>query len=98
MGWAGKNSKSRKMGKKGVQRTLAERQAEVRPIIEKMVELGLNTACEEGGELYKLMKRYVQEGERVEVSIPFPAAGGKLTGVLATNVREQVWVKIEKNR
>ena len=86
------------MGKKGVQRTLAERQAEVRPIIEKMGELGLNTAYEEVVELYELMRRYVQEGERVEVNIPFPAAGGKLTGVLATNVREQVWVKIEKNR
>ncbi len=86
------------MAKKGVQRTLAERQAEVRPIVEKMGELGLNTAYEEVVELYKLMRRYVQEGERVVVNIPFPAAGGKLTGVLATSVREQVWIKIEKNR
>ena len=84
------------MTKKGVHRTLGERQAEVRPIIEKMGELGLNTAYEEVGELYKLTQRYVQEGERVVVNIPFPAAGGKLTGVLATSVREQVWIKIEK--
>lgn len=84
------------MAKKGVQRTLAERKAEVRAIIEKMGELGLNTAYEEVVELYKLMRRYVQEGERVVVNIPFPAAGGKLSGVLATSVRERVWVKIEK--
>jgi len=86
------------MAKKGVQRTLAERQAEVRPIIEKMGELGLTTAYDEVVELYKLMRLYVQEGERVVVNIPFRAAGGKLTGVLATSVREQVWIKIEKDR
>ena len=46
---------------------------------------------------FRKIKRYIQEGERIELKIPFPEVGRKILGVLAINVREQVWVKMEKN-
>ena len=46
--------------------------------------------------LYIEIKIYIQEAQRIEINIPFPEIGRKIIGVLAINVREQVWVKMIK--
>ena len=42
------------------------------------------------------MQRYIQDGERVELNIPFDAYNTTIEGVLATRVKERVWVKFAK--
>lgn len=79
-------------------RSVEERRADSRPIIEKLTELRLTTEYEEVVTLMKAIQRYINEGERIELNIPFPAIGRRITGVLATNHREQVWVKMEKEK
>ena len=80
-----------------VYRTKEERMAEIKPILTKLSELQLTTEYEPVKKLYIEIQRYIQEGERIEVKIPFPEIGRKILGVLAINVREQVWIKMEKN-
>ena len=88
------------MGKRGKQppsyRTKEERRAETRSIIEKLTELRLTTEYEEVLTLMKAIQQYINHGERIEVNIPFPAIKKRFRGVLATNHREQVSVKLEK--
>tara|TARA_Y100001936_G_C15476365_1_gene361298 strand:+ start:240 stop:527 length:288 start_codon:yes stop_codon:yes gene_type:complete len=94
------------MGKRGKQkkekhqqyRTLEERKQDTRPIIEKLAELKLTTIYEEVKTLLKTIQTYIRDGERIEINIPFPCIGRRMIGVLATNVNEQVWVKMEKEQ
>lgn len=76
-------------------RTLEERKAEVLPIIYKLSELTLTTQYDEIKELYRLIKIYIEKGERIEIKIIFQAIKRKIVGVLAINKREKVWVKLE---
>ena len=69
--------------------------AEIKPILAKLSELQLTPQYDAIKELL-LNSKYIKDGERIEIKIPFPAIGRKITGVLATNVREQVWVKWKK--
>uniref|UniRef100_A0A6C0CQB7 Uncharacterized protein n=1 Tax=viral metagenome TaxID=1070528 RepID=A0A6C0CQB7_9ZZZZ len=92
-----KKRKEKKEKQQPVYRTKEERIAEIKPILSKLSELQLNPEYEPIKKLYVEIKRYIQEGERIELKIPFPEIGRKILGVLATNVREQVWVKLEKN-
>ena len=89
--------KEKKVKLEPVYRTKEERMAEIKPILSKLSELQLNPEYEPIKKLYLEIKRYIQEGERIEIKIPFPEIGRKILGVLAINVREQVWVKMEKN-
>ena len=84
-----KRRKEKKEKQEPIYRTKEERMAEIKPILSKLSELQLNPEYE--------IRRYIQEGERIEIKIPFPEIGRKILGVLAINVREQVWVKMEKN-
>ena len=77
-------------------RSKEERQQEVKPIIAKLTELRLTTDYDEVKELFLKCKHYIDTGDRLEISIPFPAIGRTIVGVLATNKREQTWVKMEK--
>lgn len=77
-------------------RSKEERQQEVKPIIAKLTELRLTTDYDEVKELFVKCKQYIDTGDRLEISIPFPAIGRTIVGVLATNKREQTWVKMEK--
>lgn len=79
-------------------RNKEERQAEVKPIIAKLTELRLTTDYDEIKSLFSFCKKYIDTGERIEISIPFPAIGRTIVGVLATNKREQTWVKMEKTK
>lgn len=88
--------KEKKEKQDPVYRTKEERLAEIKPILSKLSELRLNPEYEAIKKLYIEIQRYIQQGERIEVKIEFPEIGRKIIGVLATNVREQVWVKMEK--
>jgi len=79
-------------------RTLEERKAEIIPIIHKLSELTLTTQYDEIKELYRLFKIYIEQGERIEIKIIFPAIQRKIVGILAINKREKVWVKLEQLR
>ena len=97
----GKKSKrpgrQNKVKKEPTYRTREERNKEVIKIISKLTELNLNTNYDAVKQLYTVMTTYINTGERLLVNIPFPELNRKIVGVLATSIREQVWVKLEKN-
>ena len=77
-----------------VLRTKEQRQAEALPIIKKLSELKISAA--EHPEIRLLLQHiqtYIQTGERIIIDIPFPQADVDIKGVLATDVKERVWVK-----
>jgi hypothetical protein len=79
------------------ERTKAQRQAECRPIIKKLGDLKISAADHpEIRELLQYLQIYIQQGERIEFTIPFPKADVDIQGLLATNVNERVWVKFTK--
>ena len=78
-------------------RTKEQRKAEIRPIIQKLTELHISlTQHDEIKLLFKEMQSYIQNGERIELNIPFDAYNTTIEGVLATRVKERVWVKFAK--
>lgn len=80
-------------------RTLEQRQAEVRPIIQKLTELHVSISQhDELKILFKELQRYIQEGVRIELNIPFEAYNTTIKGVLSINIKERVWVKFAKAR
>ena len=75
-------------------RNKQQRQTEIRPIIQKLTELHISTTQhDEIKELFKEMQRYIQDGVRIELKIPFDAYNTTIEGVLATRLNERVWVK-----
>lgn len=80
-----------------MERTKEQRQSECLPIIKKLSELKI-TAAEhaEIRELLGYLQTYIQNGERIEFTIPFPMADVDIKGVLATKLSERVWVKFTK--
>ena len=95
--------KSKRPGRKNkekkptIQRKEEERNKEIMKIISKLTELNLNTEYDAIKQLYTLMNTYIKSGERIPVNIPFPELKRKIIGILATSIREQVWVKLVKN-
>jgi len=78
-------------------RTKEQRISEIKPIISKLSELKIKAADhEEIKELLTKIQVYIQQGERLEINIPFPIADVDIKGVLATDVTERVWVKFTK--
>ena len=76
-------------------RTKEERILETKPIIEKLTELGLTLEQNnELKELFILIKTYIQDGERLEINIPFPSINRRIKGILATNIREEVSIRM----
>ena len=80
-----------------VYRTKEQRITEIKPIINKLTELQIKASeHEEIRELLTKIQIYIQQGERIEINIPFPIAGVEIKGVLATDIKERVWVKFSK--
>jgi hypothetical protein len=80
-----------------VYRTKEQRMTEIKPIINKLSELQIKASeHEEIRELLTKIQIYIQQGERIEINIPFPIAGVEIKGVLATDIKERVWVKFSK--
>ena len=79
-------------------RTKEQRVNEVKPIINKLSELNIKAAeHKEIRELLHKIQVYIQQGERTVIHIPFPIAAVDIHGVLATDVKERVWVKFTKD-
>ena len=79
-------------------RSQTERQDEVKPILLKLKELHLHpVAYASIKTLYQQLQVYIQQGERIELNIPFPEYNVTIKGVLATSKQEKVWVKLERN-
>ena len=79
-------------------RTKEQRIKEIKPIIEKLSELKIKASeHEEIRELLTKIQVYVHQGERIEINIPFPIAEVEIKGVLATELKERVWIKFTKN-
>ncbi len=79
-------------------RTKEQRIKEIKPIIEKLTELKITASDHpEIRELLTKIQVYIQQGERIEIDIPFPIADVEIKGVLATELKERVWIKFTNN-
>jgi len=96
----GKNKKkgTKRVKKEIVYRTKEQRQEEVREIIKKLSEFRLNIQYDPVRKLFELFKEYISEGRRIEVNIPFPDINRRIKGLLATSVREEVWINLKNER
>jgi hypothetical protein len=94
-----KNRKKEKREKKEiVYRTKEERQNEIKEILSKLSEFNLNSTYEPIKKLYQKFKEYINEGNRIEVNIPFPEVNRRIKGVLAISVREEVWITLKNEK
>lgn len=72
-----------------------ERIADVKPIIQKLNELELNTSYPAIKRLYKEIGEYMKDGESRKVNIPFPEVKRRIKGFLSGDTRKETWVKLE---
>ena len=73
----------------------SERREVVKPIINKLTELELTVAYEPVKELFKILKLYIDEGNRYNINIPFPMINKRIKGLLSDVSSEKVWIKLE---
>ena len=92
-----KKNKPKKEKKEIVYRTKEQRQQEVREILKQLSKFELTPRYEPVKDLYKQFKQYIDTGDRIEINIPFPIADVDIVGVLATDVKERVYMKFTKN-
>tara|TARA_B100001758_G_scaffold205320_1_gene185541 strand:+ start:1176 stop:1433 length:258 start_codon:yes stop_codon:yes gene_type:complete len=71
-----------------------ERQAEVRPIIEKLTELKITVVEPAIKELFSKMSLFVKNGEKIEVNIPYPKTNQIIEGMLQPKIGKQTWVRM----
>tara|TARA_B100000927_G_scaffold270405_1_gene246515 strand:+ start:22 stop:318 length:297 start_codon:yes stop_codon:yes gene_type:complete len=90
-----KKNKVKKEKTQHVYRTLEQRKEEVRKIIDKLNELQLSVDYEPIKQFYNIMFNYIRTGERTIVNIPFPQMNKRIEGVLATNIREEVALRLK---
>ena len=77
-------------------RTLDQRKFEVRKVISKLTEMRISiTQYDAIKTLFAEMQKYIQDGERRTLHILFPEMKLYIKGVLAKDIGEQVWVKLE---
>ena len=79
-------------------RTKAERQAQVKPILEKLTELQLYASKFPAVKALMLqIQDYVKNGEPQKVNIVFPEFGRRIKGTLETNRHVESSVKLSEN-
>jgi hypothetical protein len=79
------------------QKTKQERSADVKPIIQKLSELELNTSYPAIKRLYKEIGEYVKDGESRKINIAFPEVKRRIKGFLSDDTRKETWVKLESD-
>ena len=79
------------------QKTKQERSSDVKPIIQKLSELELNTSYPAIKRLYKEIGEYVKDGESRKVNIAFPEVKRRIKGFLSDDTRKETWVKLESD-
>ena len=86
---------SQKYDKKNpVLRTKEERKAETRIIINKLTELELTVSYEPIKELFGILQKYINEGGKISINIPFPMIERRIKGLLPDTVNEKCWVTL----
>ena len=93
-----KDRKPKRQKKEIVYRTKEERQNKVKEILSQLSNFDLNIKYEPIKKLYEKFKEYIQEGNRIEVNIPFPEINRRIKGVLAISVREEVWINLKNEK
>jgi len=69
-----------------------ERRQESLQILYQLKQNGISSKYPAIHTLIEELTRYVKEGVRIELSIPFPEMNKKIKGVLAVNKREECMV------
>jgi hypothetical protein len=77
------------------QKTKQERSSDIKPIIQKLSELELNTSYPAVKRLYKEIGEYVKDGESRKINIAFPEVKRRIKGFLSDDTRKETWVKLE---
>lgn len=93
-----KKQKKKKEKKQIVYRTKEQRQEEVKNILKQLSEFDLGIKYEPIQKLYQIFKIYIAEGNKIKVNIPFPEINRRIKGLLAISIRENVWLKLEKEK
>ena len=98
MGKKDRKKSEKRVKKQIIYRTKEERQNEVKEILSKLSEFDLNLNYEPIKKLYEKFKEYIQDGNRIEVNIPFPEINRRIKGILAISVREEVWINLKNEK
>ena len=77
------------------QKTKQERSSDIKPIIQKLSELELNTSYLAVKRLYKEIGEYVKDGESRKINIAFPEVKRRIKGFLSDDTRKETWLKLE---
>ena len=77
------------------ERTIEERRQQVRPIIDRLIELQMNVSYPAIRELYKQLSQFIKTGEDAKIKIPFPEFSRKIKGELSNAPYIPGWVKLE---
>ena len=77
------------------ERTIEERRQQVRPIIDRLIELQMNVSYPAIRELYKQLSQFIKTGEDTKIKIPFPEFSRKIKGELSNAPYIPCWVKLE---
>jgi len=78
-----------------MKKSKAQRQIEMKSIIVKLTELNLTMKSDAVQALYELMRKYVNNGERLEVNLLLLERQQVIKGMLEPKVGIQTWVKLE---
>jgi hypothetical protein len=89
-----KKNKRKREKRKTEYRSKEERQDEVKEILRQLNDFDLNLKYEPVKKLYKKLKEYISEGERLIINIPFPEINRRIKGILAINKREEVTIAL----
>jgi hypothetical protein len=77
------------------ERTIEQRRAQIRPIMDKLTELQMNVSYPAIRELYKQLQTFVKSGEDAKIKIPFPEFSRRIKGELTNATYKPCWVKLE---
>ena len=80
--------------KNPVSRTKEERKDEARIIINKLTELELTVAYEPIKKLFGILQKYINDGGKITINIPFPMIEKRIKGLLPDTVNEKCWIKL----
>lgn len=71
--------------------------ADIKPIIQKLNDLELNTSYPAIKRLYKEIAEHIKDGESRKINIPFPEVKRRIKGFLSGDTRKETWVKLESD-
>ena len=74
-----------------------DRMADIKPIIQKLNELELNTSYPAIKRLYIEIAQHMKDGESRKINIPFPEVKRRIKGFLSGDTRKETWVKLESD-